>query len=317
MPYLLESVNKLIDAVLMLCDAIVDAFMGIAELAMDSLEALINTELDLGFLNTVWKWVATAAGYPNDSKLTMAALISLMAAFPCTVIYKLIDGVANEPFPTGQFPMGRKLEIVPGTSAFGIDMPWGCQLASTILQIIYVVPAGLGDYLGNDAPWWVTAITIGFSIAIWALAHGYPDLSTLEWTITGVVVANLLWIAPAVYFVVQSVATAFLQKVKENFGDIADVIITVYGVLRFIVAAVLDFVTTVNPGQAIANILIPLPSIFGFCNMSTFRDDPDVAPFAIAVNLVFDFIGYVGGGVIEMIEVVASKRQPELPCPAS
>jgi hypothetical protein len=316
LPYLLESVNKLVDAVLLLCDAIVDAFMAIAELAMDSLETLFNTELDLGFLNTFWEWVATSAGYPDDSKLTMAALISLMAAFPCTVIYKLIDGVDNEPFPTGQFPIGQEFEMVAGGPAFGIAMPRGCLLSSAIMQIIYVVPAGISDFLGNNAPWWITAITIGFSIVIWALAHGYPDLSGLEWAITAAVVGNLLWIAPAVYFVVQSVAAAFLKKVTDNFGDIADVMTTVYGVLKFILATVLDFVTTVNPGQAVANILLPLPPIFGFCNMSTFRDDPDVAPFAIAANLIFDFIGYIGGGVIEIVEVVAS-QQPGLPAPTS
>jgi hypothetical protein len=308
-PYLLESADKLVDALLMLCDAIVDAFMTIASMAMDSLETLINTELDLGFLNTLWAWVADAAGYPDDSKLTMAALICLMAAFPCTVIYKLIDGVDNEPFPNGQFPIGQQFELMAGGPALGIAMPYGCLLSSAILQIIYVVPAAIADTLGNDAPWWITAITIGFSIAIWALAHGYPDLSALEWVGVAVVAANLLWIAPVIYFVVESVAAAFLQKVKENFGDIADVMTTVYGVLKFIIAAVLDFVTTVNPAQAVANILLPLPPIFGFCNMSTFRDDPEVAPFAILANLVFDFIGYVGGGVIELIEVSSSPSE--------
>jgi len=302
-PDLLDMVNKLIDGLLMLCDAIVDAFMTIAGYAMDSLDTLINTELDLGFLNTLWSWVAKAAGYPDDDKLTMSALMSLLAAFPTTIVYKLIEGVDNEPFPNGQFPSGGTQVEGLGASGFGITMPHGCMLASAILQIIYVIPACIADVLGNNAPWWVTAITIGWSALVWALANGYPDLSKIEWTIAGVVIANLLWIAPTVYFVVQSVAAAFLAKVKENFGDIADVMVTVYGSIRFVLAIILDIVEKVNVGQGFANVLIPFPAIFGFLNMSQYRDDPEVAPFAIGANLIFDFIGYIGGGLIELIDV--------------
>jgi len=311
-PDLLDMVNKLVDAVLMLCDAIVDAFMALAGFAMDSLDTLINTELDLGFLNTLWSWVASAAGYPDDNKLTMSALMSLMAAFPTTIVYKLIEGVDNEPFPNGQFPSGgTQVEGLAAASGFGITMPHGCMLASSILQIIYVIPAGIGDTLGNNAPWWMTAITIGWSALVWALANGYPDLSGIEWTIAAVVVANLLWIAPTIYFVVQSVAAAFLAKVKENFGDIADVMVTVYGSVRFILAIILDIVGKVGVGQGFANVLLPFPSIFGFLNMSQYRDDPEVAPFAILANLVFDFIGYVGGGAIELVENMSSSAAPE------
>ena len=310
-PDLLDMVNKLVDALLMLCDAIVDAFMTIAGYAMDALDTLINTELNLGFLNTLWKWVAGLAGYPDDDKLTMSALMSLLAAFPTTVIYKLIEGVNTEPFPDGQFPSGTQTEGLLAASGFGITMPYGCLLASSILQILYVIPAGVGDVLGNNAPWWMTAITIGWSALVWALANGYPDLTKIEWTIAAVVVANLLWIAPTVYFVVESVAAAFLAKVKENFGDIADVMVTVYGSIRFILAVVLDIVGKVNVGQGFANVLIPFPAIFGFLNMSQYRDDPEVAPFAILANLVFDFIGYVGGGVIELVEVTSSSSAPE------
>lgn len=311
-PDLLDMVNKLIDGLLMLCDGIVDAFMTIAGFAMDSLDSLINTELNLGFLNTLWGWIASAAGYGDDNKLTMSALMSLLAAFPTTVIYKLVDGVDNEPFPDGKFPAGGTQESLgAAASGFGIPMPYGCRLSSAVLQILYVIPAGIGDAMGNNAPWWITAISIGWSITIWALANGYPDLSGLQWTIAAVVVSQLLWIVPTIYYVVESVAAAFLKKVKENFGDIADVMITVYGVGRTILAIILDIIGKVPVGQGFANVLIPFPAIFGFLNMSQFRDDPEVAPFAILANLLFDFIGYVGGGVIELVDVSSSSAAPE------
>jgi hypothetical protein len=307
LPELLKSLNELVDALLELCDAIVDGFCGIAETAMDSLDTLLAAELNLGFLNTLWAWVAESAGYPEDSELTMAAVISLMAAFPCTVIYKLVEGVENEPFPNGEFPFSHQPDATVEPLGIGIEMPFACVLISAILQIVYVIPAAAGDFLGNNAPWWITAISIGFAIAIWALAHGYPDLSRVEWQTAATAVAMLIHLSVIVFIVLQTVAATFLQKVKANRADIADVLISIYGVGRFVLGIVLDFVTTLNLRQVIVNLLLPTPSIFGFCNMSTLRDDPEVAPVAIATNLAFDFIGYIGGGVIQAVEVVATR----------
>lgn len=298
----LKAANELIDALLTLCDAIVAAFAAIVESAMDSLGTLLTTELQLGFLNSLWAWLAKTAGYPDDSKLTMAALMSLLPAFPATVIYKLIEGVANEPFPSGKFPTGHELEAMGNASPLAVVMPYACRLISAIMQLVYLIPAMISDTLGNKSPKVLTAISIGFSAGIWVLANGYPDLTPNEW-LNGSLL--LIFVCGMALWVVM-----YFKVVQDNIADIADVLISVIGVGKLIVTIVAIVEGAVaNAEDAIAKVLLTLPSIFGFLNMSTFRDDPESAAGAIAANLIFDFVGYVGGGAIEMIEVVNSPRR--------
>jgi len=54
---------------------------------------------NFSFINTIWGWIAKLADHPDDAKLTLAAFISLIGAFPCTLLFKLIAGVEREPFP--------------------------------------------------------------------------------------------------------------------------------------------------------------------------------------------------------------------------
>lgn len=320
-PDLLDMVSKVVDALLSICDAIVDGFLALADLVMDALNTLLTAELDLGFINALWGWIATSAGYPKDNKLTMAALISLFGAFPCTIIYKLVAGVDHEPFPDGTFPTGAphmaNAQLSLGTSradagfSLGIAMPWQAVFTSNMLQILQVIPAAIGDYLGNKAPWWLTAISVGFSVLIWVLANGYPNLSAIVWIAGGSGLALLLNFAYVGYIVMKSMYATILQELIKDTGesrsDILDLLITIYGFLKFIGETVVDFETTVRTLPAIASILLPMPSMFAFCNLSAIRNDPEVAPFAIAVNLIFDFIGYVGGGVLEAIDTVETR----------
>ncbi|MFI8437796.1 hypothetical protein ACIGJO_29425 [Streptomyces sp. NPDC079020] len=115
---LLGAVEGLVDTGLDLADTMVDAFAGLCDAAMDGLDDLLGQELEWGPLNTLWQWMAGAAGYSYDGKLTVGALIALLAAFPTTVLYKLIEGVDTEPFPNGTFsPYGALAE--DGTAMAG------------------------------------------------------------------------------------------------------------------------------------------------------------------------------------------------------
>ena len=69
---------------------------------------------------------------------------------------------------------------------------------------------------------------------------------------------------------------------------------------------VLDFVSNPTPDveQVVAGLLLPLPSVFAFANLSTFQDDIEVRPFATAAKMAFDFIGYVGGGLCEVVDAM-------------
>jgi hypothetical protein len=289
---LLDMVNKVIDALLDFLDAIVDAIMEVAAVAMDVVDKILNTELNLGFLNTLWAWVASCAGYPNDSKLTMSALVCLLGAFPSTIIFKLVCGVHHEPFPDGKFPLAKK------TTALGIEMPWQCKITSDVLQILQVIPAMAGDYMGNKIPGWLTALGLAWSAVVWGLANGYPDLTAVEWLGAATVVGFLLELAPTFQMILDS-----WTLWQTNRSDILDVLISVYGIGKLILGIISDATFGANnpAGHKIAAILLPLSPAFGFLNMDYFRNS-EAAPVAIFTNFFFDFIAYVLGGLELLID---------------
>jgi hypothetical protein len=178
----------------------------------------------------------------------------------------------------------------------GVSMPKPCRVIACILKMVSVVPATIGDILGDAAPWWLTIIGVGFSAAIWILNNGYPELSGLQWATLSAVAANMLWILPAVYFIIQTENAVLLDKVKAAKGTISGVLTTVSGVASLVFGVIQDVTTTLPAGQGIANILTPLPSVFEFLNLESIRANPAVAPFAIGAKVVFDFVGNVGGG---------------------
>lgn len=304
-PDLLQALELLLDALLDLCDAIVDALAGLAETTMDTLETALQQELPLGFLNTLWAWIADLAGYPNDGKLTLCALGSLAAAFPVTLIYKLAVSVDEEPFPDGKFPATPPAALAEALQGIGIDMPFGCRLASDIARINQCLPAMIADFFGNDAPWWLTAIGVIFSVAVWVLKNGYPNLSLVEWVSAAAVAQTMLVLAPVAYFTVKGYA--WFKNLDR--ADVADAAITAIGVFEYVFGVYQDIVGSPRPGPAIANLLTPLPSVFAFLNMSIYRDDEEIAPFAVGGNLLADAVGYIVGGIALMIDTAANKSE--------
>jgi len=297
-PKLLESVRLLIDSALDLCDGVVDLLMAMVESVMQAIKTLLDTELHLGFINTLWEWLAEAAGYPEDKKLTAAGMISLAAAFPCTVIYKLIEGVEHEPFPNGKLPLRPKAGLL------GVDMPKPCRMISAILRMVQAVPASIGDFLGAGSPWWLSLIGLGFTAAIWVLANGYPELSGLNWAILSAAAANMLWILPAVYF---SLSAATITKAKGVKDDVIAGAFTLLGVITLVFGIIEDATKPdLHIGVALANILLPLSSLFAFLGLTPIRNSP-FGPFAIAGQVFFDIVGYVGGGAETLLAVMASK----------
>jgi hypothetical protein len=249
---------------------------------------VLSEELPLGFINTIWGWIAKLAGYPEDAKLTLAAFISLIGAFPCTLIFKLIAGVEREPFPDGRIQLPK----ASAGAVMWVDMPWQCHVTSDSLQILQFFPAFLGDFLANQAPRWVTAVSFGFSLIIWVLANGYP--SVIQW------VGGILALTEAFVIFQVICSSTFLWK---NRNDVANVLLSVYGFGRLTLGAyqVAESKDSDPLGNKMALILMPLPSLFAFLNFDVIRKTP-AAPFAIGANFFFDFVGYIGGGAAKLYD---------------
>jgi secreted protein with Ig-like and vWFA domain len=94
---------------------------------------------------------------------------------------------------------------------------------------------------------------------------------------------------------------------KDDSNDLVAFLCTAYGLAALGYGIYLDSTEKLKPGFAIANILLPLPSLFAWLTLSPIRLNVDLAPFAIGGNLLFDAVGYVGGGLELLLDTVQNK----------
>jgi len=282
----ISGIEKLVQTALKLADALVNLIAGMAEGGMSALLSVLNTELDLGFVNKLWAWLASAAGYPDDSALTVSALVSLVAAFPTTLIYKLIMGVDTEPFPSGSS------SSFAGFSA----MPAAAVLCGAILDVLYVIPQLVADALGSDTPQWMTIGMVGLTLTIWILENGLPDWSTLEWATFGAVAGNLLWILPLTVVIVKTSYPDFYKNYATTDTMAAFMTLVGIGQELFGMVSIIE-----NPPDstavAISDVFSPFSNMFSFLGMKEFSENP----WATGGKMVIDFISYVVGGVSQVV----------------
>ncbi|NGM83260.1 hypothetical protein G5B47_12625 [Paenibacillus sp. 7124] len=309
LPAFLGFVQKMVDAVLHLTDAIIDGLIELGDIVMDAMTAFLSHELHLGPINTLWSWIADAAGYPDDDKLTVAAMMSLLVAFPTTVIYKLIEGTSAEPFPDGRFPKAGSSAKWMAEAGHPLlsDMPRGAKIASAVVQILVVIPVMYGDAKGPDCPWWVSSLSIVMSGISWGLSNGLPDLDAMDWTIAAVVGVKLASLAYVFYFVIQSSTSVVATFLKNNTYDIGQIGLSLYGLGRLILNVYNSIAYPTSGYRILANILLPLPCLFAVYNMNTIRKEP-LAPVFIGAVEAIDFVGYVAGGACLLVDAIEAPR---------
>ncbi|RKP46491.1 hypothetical protein [Trinickia fusca] len=298
---LLQMIQSLVDAGLSLCDALVDGFIALAEDVLDALAALLNQELDLGIFNIVWDWIADLAGATGDDrKLTVAALLSLLAAFPATVIYKLIEGVDTEPFPDGQLPL-------PISAQAGMSgTPRACRIVAAILRMLTALPAAISEALGPATPGLLSAGSLTLSMLVWGLNNGYPELSMIEWGIAGTLGSQVVWVAPLAYFVMKAKLTELREEYPNEIYDGSLLVFALYGLVAMIYGAYEDAVSPRTPESVVAGVLLPLPSMFPLLLNSTGERESEFAPLFLAADMILVEFGYIGGGGAQLIDAIAS-----------
>ena len=128
---LIDIVEGLVKGLLKTCDALYHAVLTLIDQIVDQVAALLNQKLQLGFVNSLYTWFHDQA-YPKQPApdMTVAGLFSLVAAFPVTVIYKLIMGTGNPPFPGGKlrpkpWPASLAEAATPGGDTLAWLVTWG------------------------------------------------------------------------------------------------------------------------------------------------------------------------------------------------
>ncbi|MFG2603463.1 hypothetical protein ACGFT2_07930 [Streptomyces sp. NPDC048514] len=103
---LLRAVQEFVDDFLVAAGKLVKKFVDFTVKVVEEVVALLVQPLeDMGFVETLYTWVQTAAGVKPEEreKPSILGLASLIMAFFVTTLYKLVNGVDNPPFPGGRF----------------------------------------------------------------------------------------------------------------------------------------------------------------------------------------------------------------------
>lgn len=283
-PDFITAIQDLTTALLSLCNAITTGFFAMVDELMDALLALLNIAIPIPPLQALWSYISG-----SNEPLTLASLFSLLAAFPATIIYKLLMGVNEVPFPNGS-PYAQQL-APKETSASDSGWPYNtCYIIAGILEIIQVFPDAISD-LAGDAPWPVTLFSTVNTGVIFMLTH--PPLEDILATVLlipcGIAIADLMLIS---------------KQITAPDNDKVNLLTTASGCLSLIYGVYEDVETNADPEKKAANILSPLPSVFAFLRISKIRDNPDLLGIPILVNCCFDFIGDVGSGASNLIDAV-------------
>ena len=208
--------------------------------------------------------------------------------------YKLIEGAHTEPFPAGTVSLKAGK---PG------DIPRNRKQVSAILQMFYTVPAIISDSLGPDCPGLLTLSLIGIVAVNWVVVNGLPDVTLLEAEILAGTVLTLMICADTVRSVVLAIKAAVPSTVMSE-ASIA--VFVLYGAIKVFLAIMAD---QSDMEWWVAQILLPFPFLMGFLNMSEFRNDPIVGPFCLPALLIIDGVGFLGGGILELIDASSSVFQ--------
>jgi hypothetical protein len=288
----LQAIGCFIVAALKFADDLCDDVFDLASLVVNLMSESFSQPLNLGFINTLWAWIAKAAGYPQDTELNFVALASLLTAFPVTVIYKLAhDG--KEPFPAESSPQGQSFR------SFAIETTsprWLNREVAGTIQILAFIPALLGIIAGAKKPWWFACVGIGMSIAIWVTWNGLPDLTTADWAggITAVA-ANLLVLIPVGIIISTSSQSLAPAGAMEQIATAGCVVTSLAGII-LLVAAGLRLKDAATKNEGWSQILVSIPSAMSFLQAPAIRN----ITYVQALSVLFAAVGYFIGGVLEM-----------------
>ncbi|MFI0774626.1 hypothetical protein [Streptomyces sp. NPDC021212] len=295
---LVEACRHFMDAAFEGAQRALDTVAALVDHGIEGLRAFLAQHVSVGPLNALWSWLAKAAGHPDD-KLTVGGLLSLVAAVPVTLVYKLSNGVHTEPFPGGVLPghAGRTL-----TADAASDSPDGDSSApypallmcAGTLQAFSLLPAAVGDLLGEDTPVVVTGLGILCAVSIAGLSHAEGEWNEIQ-ALGPRGVLEVVAIGAAVGGVV---GTAFVRssKLRSLVAEAAPWLLTLWGagVTGYTCVKAVQGSFDDEPVVLAASLLCAVPSLTAFMNASLVRKT--VPEVSIPLKVTADLLGNVLGG---------------------
>jgi hypothetical protein len=316
----LRVIKDAADALLDTCDLIVQALFALAELAIKGFQAILETRLDVGYLNEVYRWVMGKVGVQDD-ELTVSDLMCLLAAFPATILYKLIAGADKEPFPDGLPPSAELRRALRAGEADAGVAKEVYQVFGTVagaLTTLGAVWTTAGDAMDTPPSWigWASKITTGVRLAF---THpGFLAWTPLQWGSVAAAAANLLWLAPTAYFINKDynvsgkVIGGVEGKLESSglagkgwvFDDLTKLGFSVFGLINLGVVVFNVVMRTDPPFKTTANVIEATVTPFSFITMRPIKnlniEGIPIGRIAQALKIILDVTAGVDGGMLEI-----------------
>lgn len=270
---LMSLAEAAIEAVLSGVQAIADALLQLVAAMVSAIQGLLNEPWDIPFVSQFYSWIT------NGSTLTTIDLLSLIAAVPVTIIYKISYSAA--PFPdeasVTAFEASFNAQTMLAASGLGgssqsevaqaqdsggiVSQNTGVILGifGTVATFFYACFTAILDAIPKEAPGVLSTCTfVAEAIAQaaafpWFTMSGAPDCTTANGTAMWLWIYQCLGIALDLGFLM---AEGFMP---ENWNDAGVWIAFVYGVLHLIVAIIASIPATA--ATIVADILYCIPEL--------------------------------------------------------
>ena len=307
--------RDLAHAVLDVFDALIQGLLAVGGLAVKGFSELLKLDLNFGFVNDVYGWVARQGG--GSGSLRVLDLFALLAAFPVTIVYKLIAGVDKEPFPGGR-PLDETL-------AGGGPSPQVRQAFGTVAGVMSAI-GGIWRVASDgllEPPGWISYAsyaTIGIRAAF---THPqWLDWGPLEWGSASAVAANLIWLAPVAYFVNDALQVSDDAKDRVTgklhgmglgdwaFDDVTKMATTVWGLMMLGAEVYAIIVDDIPPIKLTADLVESFVSPLAFLTMTPIKSIPIYGEIALGLKIFVDVLGTFGGGVLEVVSAFVETDAP-------
>jgi len=283
-------------AVLAFLDGIIEAFLQVISIAIGAVGTILLQPLEVPFLSSLIERIASLLGITLPS-VSFAKLFCLGFAIPITLVYKIVNGAGEQPFPGGNLPDGAA-RLASG----GSDAAKACQFVAAGLAALWAVfDTGLdavpsASFLAFKVIDVIAPTLIGiFSwpgfIPFSSVALDTPEdrAAFANWIIGWGVVA--LDIALLVTSSIDWAKESTMARYQDPVGKI---LLTAIGAIQLISGIVASALGTTG-GSIAANILGPMPLLMQFLRLQSLVEGSEEV--TLAIKLVIDFFAGEGTAV--------------------
>jgi hypothetical protein len=297
---LLDGLEKLLNAALILADGIVGSFLDLANEVVLLADTIWTADLSgVPLLGSFYSLLQKLAGDTSGEKCTIGGLLSLALAVPLTLVYKLLNGAESQLFPGGTVPSSPSSL----TSRLEGDSSSRAEDAIKFTLVGVLLIGALFDTCTDaviEAPLPVELIA-GLFIPVLAQCLSWPGgipftAVTLDSTADKVTFAKWMsvWCLPLI-----NIATMLLpgfNKISKFIDPIGIGLLTSFGVMEMVAGIVAAILGGLNPLQIAEAVVYPIANIFQFLRLDAVIEATDGA--SLLFKLAIDFFDEAGDAAL-------------------